>query len=130
LEDTKQETLQPLVFSNVQRGSTISTDEGNAYRGLGHAGPYRHFTVDHSAEEYVRKVGLEPKMVKHYVNSLEGFWCDFKKGIRGTNVHVSATHMWKYVSEYTHRYNTREAGSLAMFNRLVDAFALPRLTET
>ena len=121
VKDANKATLSPIILTNVQRGSTISTDEGVAYRTLAKDGPYRHGVVNHHAEEYVRG--------EFHVNSIEGFWGHFKKGIRGTNVHISAKHMWKYVSEYTYRYNTREAGSQAMFNRLVDAFALPRLTS-
>lgn len=128
--DVRRETLVPIILQNVQRGSKISTDEANAYDGLKWTGPYTHFTVNHRSEEYVRKVGLGPKMEKYHVNSLEGFWGHFKKGVRGTNVQISAKHMWKYVAEYTYRYNTRATGPQAMFNRLVDAFALPRLTET
>lgn len=85
-------------------------------------GPYDHNVVNHRAKEYARG--------KYHVNSLEGFWGHFKKGLRGTNVHVSAKHMWKYVAEFTYRYNTRAEGPEAMFKRLVGAFSLPRLQET
>jgi hypothetical protein len=36
---------------------------------------------------------------------------------------------WKYVSEFSYRRNMRHSHS-AMFNLLVNAFALPRLVET
>jgi transposase-like protein len=114
-------TLVPIILTNVQRGSTLSTDEGNAYLTLAKIGPYNHGIVNHHAKEYVRGI--------HHVNSIEGFWGHFKNGVRGTNVHISAKHMWKYVSEFTYRYNTRGTGTRGMFNRLVASFALPRLVE-
>jgi transposase-like protein len=116
-----QREIVPVVYSNVQRGSTISTDEGTVYAPLAVGGPYNHGVVNHRLKEYVRGI--------HHVNGIEGFWGHFKSGIRGTNIHISAKHMWKYLSECTYRYNTRGQGSREMFNRLVDAFALPRLVE-
>lgn len=119
--DAYRATLEPIILTNVQRGSTISTDESKAYKTLAKAGPYHHQAVNHHAKEYVRG--------PYHVNSLEGFWGHFKKGVRGTNVHISPKHMWKYVAEFTYRYNTRSQGPEAMFNRLVAAFSLPRLQE-
>ncbi len=121
VEDTTKETLLPYILTNVQRGSVVNTDEASAYKTLEKAGPYTHFAVNHSREEYVAGI--------HHVNGIEGFWGHFKKGIRGTNVAVSKKHMWKYVSEYTYRYNHRDLGTFGLFNRLVWAFQQPRLIE-
>lgn len=49
-----------------------------------------------------------------------------KRSIRGTHVHVSQKHLWKYVSEFSYRRNFRFSHG-AMFNRLVAAFVMPRL---
>lgn len=118
--DVKATTLEPIILANVQRGSTISTDELQAYFDL-HRGPYDHGTVNHSKEEWVRGI--------HHTNTIEGHWSQFKRSIRGTHVHISAKHAWKYVSEFSYRRNYR-ASHRAMFARLVDAFSLPRLQET
>ena len=117
--DVRQTTLEPIVLNNVQRGSIVSTDEGNAYADLKNA-PYDHGTVNHAADEFARGI--------HHVNSLEGHWARLKSSIRGTHVHVSAKHLWKYVSEFSYRRNMRHSHE-AMFNRLVAAFSLPRLQE-
>jgi transposase len=119
ISDVRQTTIEPIVLTNVVRGSTISTDEARAYTDLSRS-PYTHGTVMHSAEEYVKGI--------HHVNTLEGHWSQLKRSIRGTHVHVSAKHLWKYVSEFSYRRNFR-ASHQGMFNRLVDAFALPRLQE-
>lgn len=121
VKDATRKTLLPLILSNVQRDSVVSTDENKAYHVLSTAGPYDHGKVNHRDDEYVRGI--------HHVNSIEGFWGHFKKGIKGTNVGVSKKHMWKYVAEYQFRYNFREEGTFGLFNRLVWAFQEPRLVE-
>jgi transposase len=112
-------TLEPIVLENVAPGSTVSTDEHRSYRDLSRT--YEHGTVIHSAKEYVRGI--------HHVNSLESHWSLFKRAVKGTHVHISSKHAWKYVSEFSYRRNMRHS-HWAMFNLLVHAFALPRLKES
>jgi transposase-like protein/predicted RNA-binding Zn-ribbon protein involved in translation (DUF1610 family) len=102
-------TLVGYIKHNVDKGSTISTEEWPAYNGLKKAG-YAHGTVVHSKEEWV--VG------KHHTNSIEGFWSQLKRSIAGTHVHVSRQHMAKYLGEFEFRYNMRHSPQ-AMFARLL-----------
>jgi hypothetical protein len=120
IPDVKATTVEPIILTNVQRGSIISTDELRSYSEL-YRGPYRHGTVKHHEEEWVSGI--------HHTNTIEGHWARLKLSIRGTHVHVSAKHLWKYVSEFSYRRNFRESHR-GMFTRLVEAFALPRLKET
>jgi transposase-like protein/predicted RNA-binding Zn-ribbon protein involved in translation (DUF1610 family) len=117
--DVSQFTLEPIVLANVKRDSVVSTDEAQAYYFLGQS--FReHGTVNHSIKEYVAGI--------HHTNTIEGHWAQLKRSIRGTHVHVSAKHLWKYVSKFSYRRNWR--GSHAhMFNRLLVALSLPRLTD-
>jgi predicted RNA-binding Zn-ribbon protein involved in translation (DUF1610 family)/transposase-like protein len=117
--DATQFTLEPIVLENVAKGSTLSTDELLSYGDLKNSG-YAHGTVVHSAKEYVRGI--------HHVNTLEGHWSLFKRAVRGTHTHISAKHMWKYVSEFSYRRNFRDSHA-GMFNRLVASFSLPRLAD-
>jgi transposase len=119
IKDVKTQTLEPFVLNNVDIGSTISTDEWPGYNTLDFA--YEHGRVNHLAKEYVNG--------KHHVNSLEGHWSLLKRSIKGTHVHVSAKHLWKYVSEFSYRHNMRKSHH-AMFHRLVSSFSLPRLQES
>ncbi len=119
IRDAKSTTLEPVVFNNVDFDSIISTDEWPGYNNLQYG--YEHGTVNHSEKEYVRG--------KHHVNSLEGHWSLLKRSIKGTHVHVSAKHLWKYVSEFSYRHNMRKSHS-DMFNHLVSSFSLPRLQES
>jgi transposase len=118
--DATQSTLEPIILMNVSPDSIISTDEAGAYAGL--RGSFRfHGRVNHSLDEWTRGI--------HHTNTIEGHWSQLKRSIRGTHVHVSSKHLWKYVSEFSYRRNYRHSHQL-MFNRLVAAFVLPRLTET
>ena len=112
-------TVEPIIRENVKRGSTVSTDEHGGYNDLVLLG-LEHGTVKHSDGEYVRGV--------HHTNTIENYWGQFKRSVRGTHVTISAKHMWKYVAEFSYRRNYRASHS-TMFNRLVSAFALPRLVE-
>jgi transposase len=118
IPDVSNFTMEPIINENVAEGSTISTDEHPSYKHLGTA--YVHGVVVHSAKEYVRGI--------HHVNSLESHWSLFKRAVKGTHVHISAKHSWKYVSEFSYRRNMRHS-HWAMFNLLVQAFALPRLRD-
>jgi transposase len=119
IPDASAFTLEGGISENVEKGSTISTDQWKAYGDL-HT-DYDHGTVDHSAKECVRGI--------HHVNTLEGHWSLFKRAVKGAHVHISAKHAWKYVSEFSCRRNMRHSHS-GMFNLLVHAFALPRLVES
>ncbi len=118
IKDVKRSTLGPLIIKNVELGSTISTDELNSYTVLGYL--YDHGQVNHIAKQYVNGI--------HHVNNLEGHWSLLKRSIKGTHVHVSAKHLWKYVSEFNYRHNMRKS-HYAMFCCLVSSFSLPRLPE-
>jgi transposase len=117
--DAYMNTLDPIIRENVVLGSQISTDEHKSYGRLSEG--YNHQTVVHSKKEYVRG--------DVHTNTLEGHWSHFKRAVKGTHVHISGKHMWKYIGEFSYRRNNRLSHSL-MFSRLVDAFSQPRLAET
>jgi len=105
-------TLQGIIKDHVKTGSTISTDEFKSYHHLDKSG-YKHGYVHHGIKEYVNGI--------HHVNTLEGFWSQIKRSIKGTHVHVSRKHLPKYLGEFEFRYNMRSTPSL-MFSRLLNAF--------
>ena len=118
--NVKKETLQPLILTNVQRGSVLITDELRSYDTLKKDGPYQLYRVNHSKGEYVWET--------IHTNTIEGYWSRLKNSIRGTHVHVSSKHLWKYVSEFSYRYNMRSQPEL-MFHGLIQACALPHLAD-
>lgn len=105
-------TLEAVILDKIKTGSRISTDELASYAKLYRHG-YRHGTVNHSADQWVKGV--------IHVNGIEGFWSQLKRSIRGTHVHVSARHLGKYLGEFEFRYNLRKAPHL-MFPRLMLSF--------
>src|SRR5438552_2604692 len=89
-------TLQNVIRANVHKGTTVSTDEWQGYNDLPLMGMTRG-TVKHSDKEWVRGI--------HHTNTIEGHWGHFKRAVRGTHVHISSKHAWKYVAEFTYRRN-------------------------
>ena len=112
--------FERTIERNIKKGSRISTDEFGGYRNLKAMG-YDHKTVNHSIEEWVN--------MDTHTNSIEGHWSQLKRSIAGTHIHVSKTHLWKYVAEFSYRRNFRHSHS-EMFDRLVASLSLPRLVET
>jgi transposase-like protein len=131
IPNLSQDTLESIVRGHVHEGTKISADEWDAYNDLKHG--FELGRVNHSKKEYVRteftEIGPGEFLAeKIHTNTLEGHWSHFKRAVSGTHVHISAKHMWKYVAEFSYRRNYRHS-HLEMFNRLVAAFALPRMVE-
>jgi transposase len=116
--DDTQNTLEPVILENVKWDSVVTTDGHLSYGDLGRT--YKHTAINHAAGEYARGI--------HHTNTIEGHWSQFKRSVKGTHVHISAKHMWKYCAEFNYRRNYR-VSHMMMFNRLVAAFALPRLQD-
>jgi transposase-like protein len=114
------EILQGTIIRNVEKGSRISSDEHRSYMTLGRKGFY-HRVVNHHEEIWTDG--------DTHTNSIEGHWSQLKRSIRGTHIHVSAKHLWKYICEFSYRRNMR-SDHRAMFDLLVIGLSLPRLAET
>ena len=92
----KRQTLQAAILEQVEHGSTVFTDEANAYHGL--ANKYVHEIVNH-LHEYVRG--------QVHTNGIENFWALLKRGLSGTYVCVEPFHLDRYVTEQVFRFNNR-----------------------
>lgn len=115
--DAKMKTLEHVIQNNIEKGSRIDSDDHYGYRALPLLG-YKHKWVTHSWDEYVRG--------DIHVNTIEGHWGLFRRAVRGTHVHVSSKHLWKYASEFAYRRNMRHS-HWDMFAKLIAALSLPRL---
>ena len=99
VEDTKGSTLKPIIDANVDKEiSIIVTDEWLGYNKL--SKEYRHVVINHLNEEYVRGA--------FHTNTIEGFWSQLKRTIKGTHIQVSKKHLQKYVDEVAFRYMQRD----------------------
>ncbi len=118
--DTGAETLTGFIIENVAKGSSVVTDEANAYRSLTAKG-YIHHTVNHSAGEYVRNYCI-------HTNGIESFWALLKRGHYGIYHFMSAKHLHRYVNEFSFRQNTREAGTMGFIDATIGRMIGKRLT--
>jgi transposase-like protein len=106
IDSTKKEDIMPIVEANIARESRVMTDEAGQYAQLG-----KHFaghdSVNHSREEWGytdRKTGT-----KVNINSAEGYYSVFKRGMKGVYQHCAEKHLHRYVAEFDYRHNQRIA---------------------
>ena len=89
-------------------GSTVFTDELNAYNALGSMG-YNHKVCDHGQLQFVVDGEI-------YTNNIEGFWSHFRRMITGCYHDVSDEHLQSYIDEAVYRWNTRKASQSERFS--------------
>jgi transposase-like protein len=95
VEKTDKDTLHGFINSNVEKGSTVCTDEHRAYEGLSEN--YDHKTVNHSAKQFVDDMA--------HTNGAESVWALLKRSFYGTYHSFSFRHAQLYVNETTFRLN-------------------------
>jgi transposase len=114
----RQPDLLPHIKKFVKPGSKIYTDDWTGYKALTERFGYEHEAVNHSAKEYVRG--------DVHTNTIEAFWANVKRGIKGTYVWVSEKHLQTYLREFEYRHNLRRDAYL-MFDCLLQAFPKARI---
>ena len=105
---TDGKTLKEFVYSRVEPGAEVFTDEAHAYKGLSGV---HHKQVKHSAGEYVNGQAS--------TNGMESFWSMLKRGYHGTYHKMSIKHLDRYVSEFAGRHNIREFDTAAQMTWIV-----------
>lgn len=93
------EAIIENLKSKVRIGSTVMTDKLRIYRESRRHG-FKHKSVNHGIREYVRG--------HVHTNTIENFWGQFKRSIRGTHHSVSKKHLQLYVDEFVFRRNNRD----------------------
>lgn len=95
-------TFKERVKDNVSKDATLVTDSHLGYSGLSieFAG---HETVNHDANEYKRG--------NWHTNTIEGFWSQLKRTIKGTHIHCDAKYLQLYADEVAFRYMYRDRQS-------------------
>ncbi len=92
-------TLRAILVAQVDNKSLLVTDDAGQYRHMNR--DFRHETVNHGIEEYVRG--------DVHTNTVEGYFSILKRGITGTFHHVSQQHLHRYLAEFDFRHNNRVA---------------------
>ncbi len=106
VENTRAETLMPVIKQFVKENTVIYTDELTSYSRLNKEN-YTHGVVHHNESEFV--VG------DIFTNTIEGFWSHFKKMVFGTYHSVSKKYLQRYIDEEVYRWNTRKMSESARF---------------
>lgn len=90
--------LVGVIKERVKKNATVMTDEYAGYNGINKE--YKHESVKHSAEEWVRG--------NVHTNGIESAWSLFNRSIVGAYHHIDAKHMDAYLDEFEWRFNGRE----------------------
>ena len=108
-------TILPLVQEHVRPGTVVNTDEFQVYHKLPQMG-YEHQSVVHSKYQWTQG--------EAHTNSMEGYWSNLKKSVRGTYTFVSPKHLPKYLAEFSFRHNHRKQPG-KMFEKMLDGLVSP-----
>lgn len=114
VERATSKTALPFMEEHIDEGSMLHTDESKIYKHLKVKQVYRHKSVRHIANEFV-KDGVT-------TNHVEGFFGQLKRSLDGTYHAVSPYYLGSYVSEFAYRYNHRKD---LIFPLLMEAAAQP-----
>jgi transposase-like protein len=100
VERVDAKTLGKAIRENVDRRSTLMTDQFGSYAEIGSKFDGGHHTVNHSKGEYVRGDAS--------TNEVESYFALLKRGVMGSFHHVSKNHMDRYCDEFSFRWNHRK----------------------
>ena len=112
MKNMKFSSVIPLIRRNVKLGSTLFTDEATIYKPMKKIG-YLHDTITHSKGEYVRE--------KVHTNTIEGFWSQLKRSIKGTYHAVSPKYLQSYLDEFSYRYDLRNLSTSLFYPMILRA---------
>jgi len=98
VKNTQGKTLSPIIEHFIEKGSSVFTDEYQAYWNLADL-EYVHRMVFHKSKKYVDG--------NVSTNCIEGFWSHFKRMIKGIYHYISVERMQMYIDEQVLRWNTR-----------------------
>jgi transposase len=95
---TNSKTFKDRVRDNVSKEAILITDGHTGYDGLD-IEYFKHEIINHLAGEYKRD--------EWHTNTVEGFWSQLKRTIKGTHIHCEARYLHLYAEEVAFRYMNR-----------------------
>lgn len=91
-------TVRAALVTNIDRASTLMTDEANIYRAVGREFA-RHESLLHASRHFAQG--------EKHSNTAENFFSILKRGVIGTYHHWSEAHIHRYLVEFDFRYSTK-----------------------
>lgn len=107
IDERQTHLVLKAVMDNVESGSQLMTDQFGVYAKTKRMG-YNHDAVNHWKKEFARGAV--------HTNTIEGFWSQLKRSIRGTFHSVSVKYLQSYVDQFAFLYNHR---SLPVFEAMM-----------
>lgn len=115
VQTATRQTVQDILFRNVDRQSVLNTDEAGIYVEPGKDFA-DHQSVNHSAGEYARG--------ETTTNSIESVFSVFKRGMVGVYQHCGEAHLHRYLAEFDFRFNRRAALKISDRERAEDVIRM------
>lgn len=115
---TDTNAIQEHIYEWVEPASALFTDTHKSYIGLEEDFAVKQ--VNHNRGEYVSGIV--------HTNGIENYWSLLKRSIKGSQIHVSAAHLDRYVTERTFAYNNRLGDDLGRMRAATAGVAGHRLT--
>ncbi|WP_259071929.1 IS1595 family transposase [Mucilaginibacter sp. X4EP1] len=109
LPNVTSDVLYHAVRKNIKEKSTVMTDGYRGYSGFDYL--YDCKSIDHGKGFYGDG--------EIHTNTIEGFWSQFKKGIKGVYHKTTPKHLQKYVDEFVFRYNYRTLAVQPQFDCVI-----------
>ena len=112
-------TVRGALVTNIDRASTLMTDEARIYWSVGKEFA-RHGHTLHASRHYAKG--------DIHSNSAENFFSILKRGVIGTYHHWSEAHMHRYLAEFDFRYSTKDISDAERSTELLKGIVGKRLT--
>lgn len=113
--------VRAALVTNVDRASTLMTDESRLYWGVGREFRGGHGSVLHAGNEFSKGSGV-------HANTAENFFSILKRGVIGTYHHWSEAHIHRYLAEFDFRYSTKDETDKERADKALKGIAGKRLT--
>jgi len=111
--------VRGALVQNVDRASTLMTDDAKVYRRVGREFKSHHALL-HASRQFAKG--------EVHSNSAENFFSILKRGVIGTYHHWSEAHMHRYLVEFDFRYSTKDTTDKERSDKALAGIAGKRLT--
>ncbi len=113
-------TIRSAIVTNIDRRSTLMTDDANFYKLIGREF-VNHGTTLHAGHEFAKAGGI-------HSNTAENFFSILKRGVIGTYHHWSEAHIHRYLAEFDFRYSHKDVTDMERSDELLKGIVGKRLT--